>query len=100
MESVVEHAGSSGRDGGVARTADTQLAELLEEASGYPGPETEPATARDVVVPLRLVVAGDELSFFSIASSVVSATDVTVDDLHIEAFYPADAATAEALRPS
>ena len=42
-------------------------------------------------------VGGQELSFFSIAASVVSAVDVTVDDLHIEAFHPADAATAAAV---
>lgn len=81
-----------------ARTADAQLGELLEEVEGYPGPDAERAAPGDVVVPLRLCVGGDELSFFSIAASVVSAVDVTVDDLHIEAFYPADAATADALR--
>jgi len=41
--------------------------------------------------------AGD-LSFFSIAAHVGTATDVTVEELTVEAFYPADAATAAVLR--
>ncbi|WP_426187055.1 helix-turn-helix domain-containing protein [Microbacterium sp. TWP3-1-2b2] len=82
------------------RTADPQLGELLEEAGRYPGPDAERAAPRDVVVPLRLSVGDEELSFFSIAASVVSAMDVTVDDLHIEAFYPADATTAAAFTGS
>lgn len=79
------------------RTADPQLGALLEEATRYPGPDAAGAAPREVVVPLRLGVGDQELSFFSIAASVVSAVDVTVDDLHIEAFYPADAATAAAI---
>ncbi|WP_309101988.1 helix-turn-helix transcriptional regulator [Microbacterium sp.] len=85
------------------RTADPRLADLLEEVSTYSHTAGDPGTGtgargNDVVVPLRLLVDGAELAFFSIAASVVSATDVTLDDLHIEAFYPADAFTAEKLR--
>jgi len=79
------------------RTGDQQLRELLEQTAAYPAPQEHVAAAGDVIVPLRLVIDGQELSFFSIAASVVSAMDVTVDDLHIEAFYPADAATARVL---
>ncbi len=39
-----------------------------------------------------------ELSLFSIEARVGTATDVTVEELTIETFYPADEATAEALR--
>jgi hypothetical protein len=35
---------------------------------------------------------------FSISAAVAAATDVTVQELAIESFYPADAATAAALR--
>ena len=81
------------------RTADPRLADLLEEVSTYAAAAGEQvAGSGDVVVPLRLLVDRDELAFFSIAASVVSATDVTVDDLHIEAFYPADGFTAAKLR--
>ena len=51
-----------------------------------------------VVLPLRYRRAGQELSLFSISAVVGTATDVTVAELTIEAFYPADAATAAALR--
>ena len=75
-----------------------RLVELAEELAGYPGGAAAPASPTDVVLPLRLASAAGELSFFSIAAHVGTATDVTVDELTIEAFYPADAATAEALR--
>jgi transcriptional regulator with XRE-family HTH domain len=82
----------------IDRTADARLVELAEELAGYPGGDPEPASPSDVVLPLRLTSPAGELSFFSIAAHVGTATDVTVDELTIEAFYPADAATAAALR--
>jgi transcriptional regulator with XRE-family HTH domain len=80
------------------RTADPRLGELLAEAAEYPGGHGPPVSSSNVVVPLRLMVGETELSFFSIAASVMSAVDVTVDDLHIEAFYPADATTTATVR--
>jgi hypothetical protein len=50
-----------------------------------------------IVVPLRLEVAGRELAFFSTISTFGSAVDITLDELMIEAFYPANAATASHL---
>jgi hypothetical protein len=38
------------------------------------------------------------MALFSFASHVQTAADVTVDELTIESFYPADDATAAALR--
>lgn len=84
----------------IDRTADPVLVELATELAAYPAGETgpEPATAAGVVLPLRLASPAGELSFFSIAAHVGTATDVTVEELTLEAFYPADAATAERLR--
>ena len=48
--------------------------------------------------PLRCRRGGQELALFSISAAVDTATDVTVEELAIEAFYPADAATAQILR--
>jgi transcriptional regulator with XRE-family HTH domain len=79
--------------------ADSRLAELHDELLAYPGGVAEvhsPAGA--VVLPLRFRDGDGELSFFSISAVVGSATDVTVDELAIESFYPADAGTAAALR--
>jgi transcriptional regulator with XRE-family HTH domain len=82
----------------IERTADPHLEELARELDGYPGGDRQPAAPTDVVLPLRLASPAGELSFFSIAAHVGTATDVTVDELTIEAFYPADQATAAALR--
>jgi transcriptional regulator with XRE-family HTH domain len=78
----------------IERTADPRLVELAAELAGYPGGQPEPASPTDVVLPLRLSSPAGELSFFSIAAHVGTATDVTVDELTLEAFYPADEATA------
>jgi hypothetical protein len=43
-----------------------------------------------VVLPLQLRHEAGPLSFFSIAAIVETAADVTVDELVIESFYPAD----------
>ena len=50
--------------------------------------------AGDIVVPLRLRTAERELAFFSTISTFGSPVDITLDELMIEAFYPANAATA------
>ena len=50
-----------------------------------------------IVVPLRLRTAERELAFFSTISTFGSAVDITLDELMIEAFYPANAATASHL---
>ena len=79
------------------QTGDTRLRELESELRGYPGEDAVPS-ASDVVLPLRLRTDGGELSLFSIEARVGTAADVTVEELSIETFYPADAATAKALR--
>jgi transcriptional regulator with XRE-family HTH domain len=87
-------------------TGDARLAELHDELAAYPGGQAEPLPARalsipDVVVPMRWRGTGNgqsrELSFLSITAMVGTPMDVTVSELAIESFYPADAATAAAL---
>lgn len=79
------------------RTADPRLWELLAEVRAYPGGDIEAVTPADVVIPLRITVDGHELSFFSVATAAQTAHDVTIDELQVEAFYPADQATTSAL---
>ena len=68
-------------------------------AAGYPGGTGDTLAPGDgVVLPLRYRYGDQELAMFSISAAVGTATDVTVDELVIESFYPADAATAAALR--
>jgi transcriptional regulator with XRE-family HTH domain len=83
----------------VAATADPTLAALSEEVSGYPGGEAEVQhTGGAIVVPLRIRSGDEGLAFFSTVATFGTAVDITVAELAIEAFFPADAATEEALR--
>jgi transcriptional regulator with XRE-family HTH domain len=68
------------------------LDELYAELSGYPGPTAEPAP-HDVFVPLEI----DGLTFLSTRTTFGSATDVTVSELAIESFFPADELTRRAI---
>ena len=78
--------------------ADARLAELHAELAGYPGGIDDTVPPDGVVLPLRYRLGDRELALFSISASVGTATDVTVEELAIEAFYPADPATAAAFR--
>ena len=51
-----------------------------------------------VVVPLQFVTDAGILSFFSTTTLFGTPVDITLSELAIEAFFPADAATAETLR--
>ncbi len=85
----------------VETTADPALAALLEELRSYPAPaggRRERILHSGVVFPLRVRTAAGELSFFSTTTVFGTATDITLSELAIESFFPADAATAEALR--
>lgn len=84
-------------------TGDPQLAELYDELVGYPGVHVTPQHAdvhpADIVLPLRLRDAdgSSELAFFSTLSTFGTAADITLAELAIEAFYPANAHTANRL---
>jgi hypothetical protein len=86
----------------LALTDDAILAELEAEVRGYPdvdGPTTTDANPTErVFVPLRLRHGDGELRFLNMVATFGTVLDVTASELVIEAFYPADAATAEALR--
>jgi transcriptional regulator with XRE-family HTH domain len=80
-------------------TGDPQLADLYDELTGYPGVAVTPSQADvqpgDILLPLRLSDPdGAELAFFSTLSTFGTAADITLSELAIEAFYPANARTA------
>jgi hypothetical protein len=77
---------------------DQRLRDLHDELLDYPGGRDETFPGGDVVLPLRYRRGDRELALFSISARVSTATDVTVEELAIESFYPADAATASAFR--
>jgi transcriptional regulator with XRE-family HTH domain len=82
----------------VTATGDRRLQDLLDELSTYPAPPAEPADHAAPVVPIRLRAPdGRELAFLSTSTLFGMPGDVTVEELAIEAFLPADDATAAAL---
>jgi transcriptional regulator with XRE-family HTH domain len=80
-------------------TGDSELEALYEELAAYPGVATDvaPDDGADIVLPMRLREGDGELSFFSTISTFGTAVDITLAELAIEAFYPANASTAARL---
>lgn len=83
----------------IRATTDPVLAELLAEFLGYPV-SGAPVAAEEpaIVVPLRLRVGEATLSFISTTTVFGTPVDITLSELALETFFPADAATADALR--
>jgi transcriptional regulator with XRE-family HTH domain len=84
-------------------TQDPQLRSLLAELEGYPGGEHAAEaphlpSAGEIVVPLRLRHEAGELAFMSTVTTFGTPLDITVSELSIEAFFPADDHTAAVLR--
>jgi transcriptional regulator with XRE-family HTH domain len=81
-----------------AITGDPFLEALHAEAAGYPGVRRElpaaGAAGAGIVVPLRLREGKRELAFISTLTTFGTPVDITVSELAIEAFYPANAETA------
>jgi hypothetical protein len=88
----------------VALTGDEELAALLDEVAGYPGGESarDPVPARggdEILGPLKFrAPGGGELSFFGMFATFDTPFEVTTSELAIELLFPADPATAEAIR--
>ncbi len=84
-------------------SADPVLVGLADELRGYPAPVASgaPRPARDyagMIVPLELATDAGVLALFSTVTTFGTPVDVTLSELALECFYPADAATAEALQ--
>lgn len=73
----------------VLATGDPELRSLHDELAALPGGTTR-TVPTGVVVPFSL----DGLNFFSVTSVLGTPLDVTLSELAIETFLPADAATA------
>ncbi|XXR63388.1 helix-turn-helix transcriptional regulator [Sorangium sp. So ce385] len=87
-------------------SADPVLVKLLEDLSRYPPPpegSRRSAPGREaspvaIAVPLRLRTEHGVLSFLSTTMVFGTPVDVTLSELAVESFFPADQATADALR--
>jgi transcriptional regulator with XRE-family HTH domain len=82
-------------------SADDTLGALYDELREYPdvveGSDADVTTESMLFVPLRLRTPAGELSFFSTVATFGTALDVTLAELSIESFFPADAATSAVL---
>lgn len=84
------------------RTAADGLSELISELEGYRVPDS-PATPtahaqHDLVIPLQIATPYGNLALLYAATVFGSPRDVTLDEIAIETFFPADTATAHILR--
>ncbi|AMD56519.1 transcriptional regulator [Mycolicibacterium fortuitum] len=83
----------------VTVSGSAELADLLAEVESYPGGMEPVRDLGGVVVPLELAAPdGTVLTFLSTVTTFGTALDLTAAELSIEAFLPADAATAAALQ--
>lgn len=89
----------------IAVTGDDVLASLLKEISAYPASDKlvaihspAPADHGGVFVPLKLVTDRGLLSFLSTTTVFGTPRDITLSEIAIEAFFPADAETARIIR--
>ena len=87
----------------IAATGDPVLVNLVAEVSLYPLPagrarRTTPRDFESLAMPLRLATVHGPLAFFTTTTVFDRPVDITLAELAIEAFLPADAATATIMR--
>lgn len=82
----------------LSRSPDPSLDALLAELEGYLPPLPAPDDVLGFAVPLELGSADGDLRLITTLTSFATAADVTLAELHLEAFLPADDRTAEVLR--
>ena len=86
-----------------AWSRDDKMRELIDALLAYPGVparwhEPDLETSRDLILPFALNLNGKIARMFSTVTTLSTPQDVTLQELHIEAFYPADAETESILR--
>jgi transcriptional regulator with XRE-family HTH domain len=83
----------------IEATGDPELVDLRRELASYPGGAPAPGSTvpNSIIVPMRYRTDTGDLNFFSTTTVFGTPRDITVAELAIESFYPADAETAAAL---
>lgn len=86
----------------LAWARDDALKDLIDEMLGYPGVparwrEPDLEAPHDLILPMELNLDGAIARMFSTVTTVSAPHDVTLQELHVEVFYPADAATESVL---
>lgn len=84
----------------IAESADPVLEQLLDELRRYPAPASKFPTSGEaaIAVPMQLDSPAGRMSFLSTTTVFGTPVEVTLSELAIETFFPADAETAERLR--
>lgn len=82
---------------------DNEVAALLDEVRAYPNVQAllaapAPPPAHELLLPCVLELHGQRLSLFTTLATFGSPRDLTLAELTVELFYPADAATEAVLR--
>ena len=84
-----------------SQSGDAELEALIEELRSYPAPASKSPAANSaalIAVPMILNSPVGQLSFISTTTMFGTPVEVTLSELAIETFFPADAETAERLR--
>ena len=84
-------------------TGDPVLVDLVEEVRDYPLPpgpagRAKPQDHERVAIPFHLATVHGVMSFFSTSTVFATPVDITLSELSIESFFPADHATGSLLR--
>ena len=82
-------------------THDSKLIALEKELAGYPAPQTprrDRNEADAIAIPFELRIGDRVLSFISTITIFGTPADVTLSELAVEAFFPANPETAEVMR--
>ena len=76
-----------------------ELLKLHAELKAYPIPaRSGPLSSGNVAIPFKLRLGGEVLSFISTTMIFGTPVDITLSELALETFFPADELTAERMR--
>ena len=87
----------------LAWARDDRLRKLIAEILSYPGiparwREPDLEAPHELILPMELNLGGKIARMFSTVTTVATPHDVTLQELHIEVFYPSDAETESVLQ--
>ena len=87
----------------IEMTGDQTLMDLVEEVKDYPLPpgpagRSRPQDHERIAVPFRLATVHGPLSFFIATTLFGTSVDITLSELTVETFFPADPATSAVMQ--
>jgi hypothetical protein len=87
----------------LAWARDETLKQLITEILSYPGVpsrwrEPDLEAPHELILPMELSLDGQIARMFSTVTTVATPHDVTLQELHVEVFYPADVETEAVLK--